>query len=125
MSKLSTAPSVTATTTHEVKLAPALRKKLLTSLRTYAGLKSQIEVLESALKKQKGLIGALREETGEQSLALEGFKVTLVANIRKKFNPKKFVQLGGDLALYNEAHEDVPVRAFEKITLPGASEDEE
>ena len=117
-------PTITATTTHEIKLSPTIRRKLLTKLKTYAELRLQVKVLEAAMDKQKTEIGALRDETGEQSIELDGFKVTLVAGVRKKFNPKKYVALGGDLDLYNQAVEEKLNRPYEKISCPGDVEKE-
>lgn len=113
------ATATTLATTHEVQLKPALLTKLRRELRLYAELKTQLKAIALALDKHKGVIGAIREETGEQSLKLDGFSVTLVAPVRKQFNGAKFVQLGGDIGIYNEAHESVPGRPYDKITLPG------
>ena len=113
------AVSVIATTTTEVSLKPALKTRLLKELRTYAMLRSQMKDLELALDKHKAVIGGIREETGEQKLEIDGFSVTLVAPIRKKFNPKRFVAEGGDLAIYNNAMDDVTSRSYEKISCPG------
>ena len=87
-------PTITASTTHEIVLAPALRRKLLVKLKTYQELRGQLKVIEAAMDKQKAEIGAIRDETGEQSIELEGFKVTLVAPTRKVFNPKRFIAEG-------------------------------
>ena len=118
------APIVTTTesATYEVKLEAAVRRKLLTKLRTYEQLHTQKRALELAMNKLKDEVGALRNETGEQSIEIEGFKVTLVAPTRKKFNPKAFVRLGGDIDIYNQANEDTLVTPYEKITVPGIEE---
>ena len=116
------AVSVIATTTTEVSLKPALKTRLLKELRTYAMLRSQMKDLELALDKHKAVIGGIREETGEQKLEIDGFSVTLVAPIRKKFNPKRFVAEGGDLAIYNNAMDDVTSRPYEKISCPGSKD---
>ena len=116
-------PTVTVTTTQEVKISPSVRKRLLTELKVYAEIVGQIKALESAKDKHKEAIGAIREETGEQKLEIDGYSITLVAPIRKKFNPKKFVSMGGDLQIYNNAVEDVTSRPYEKISIPGAKED--
>ena len=116
--------ATTLATTHEVQLKPSLVTKLRRELRLYAELKTQLKVIESVLDKHKGVIGAIREETGEQSLKLDGFLITLVAPIRKKFNAMKFVELGGDVAIYNQAHEDVSGKAYERITCPGEKDGE-
>lgn len=116
-------PTVTVSTTREVKLEAATRRKLMTELKTYQNLHAQKKALELAMDKIKAKVGVIRAETGEQSLELDGFKVTLVAPTRKKFNPKTFVKLGGDIDIYNQANEESLVTPYEKITLPGADED--
>ena len=115
----------TVSTTKEIKLTPVLTRKLLTELRTYAELKDHIKTLEYAADKHKATIGKLREETGEQSVSLEGFTVTLVAGTRKKFNPKKFVSLGGEIEIYNQAIDEVPTKPYEKVTCPHSPDEEE
>lgn len=117
--------TVTATTTTEISLAPQIRRKLLTELRTYAQLHEQKKALELAMDKIKAKVAAIRDDTGEQSLKLEGFTTTLVAPTRKKFNPKIFVKLGGDLELYNQAVEETLTKSYEKITCPGSSDEED
>lgn len=116
--------TATATTTQEIKLKPSVRSKLLRELRTYQELGCQIKALKHAMDQHKAVIGEIRDETGEQSLSLEGFTITLVAPIKKKFNPSKFVTNGGDLALYNMSFDEVPTRSYEKITVPGDTADE-
>lgn len=108
-----------ATTTHEIKLEASVRRKLLTELKTYQSLHAQKKALELAMDKIKTKVGEIRNSTGEQSLELDGFKVTLVAPTRKKFNSKAFVKLGGDIDIYNQANEEVLSTPYEKITLPG------
>lgn len=83
----------------EIKLKPTLRRKLLNELKLYQELKVQLKTIEYALDKHKAAIGELRDETGEQSISLDGFSVTLVAPMRK-----------GDLELYKE---------YNKISCPG------
>ncbi len=116
-------PTLTATatvsTTTEIQLEPKLARKLRTELRLYAELKTQLEAIEAAMSKHKSAIGLLREETGERSIKLDGFTVSLVASIRKKFDAKQFVAEGGDLAIYHKAMIDVPLHPYEKVTCPG------
>ena len=117
--------TATVSTTKEVRLSPQVRRKLLTEFRLYGQLKEQLDTLKSAMDKRKANIAALRDETGEMSLSLEGFTTTLVAPVRKKFNPKVFVREGGDMAVYNAAMEDVPSKPYEKVTCPGGKDDSE
>ena len=110
--------TVTATTTQTVQLKPALRRKLLNELKAYAGLRLQLKTIEEQMDKHKEVIGAIRDETGEQAIELEGYRVCLVAPIRKKFDAKKYVTLGGDLDIYNAANVDTPSKPYDKVTCP-------
>ncbi len=117
-------PVVSTTVETEVVLAPAVKKRLLTELKAYEMITDQIKTLEHAKDKHKANIGAIRAETDRESISVNGYKITLVANARKKFNEKKFITLGGDLALYNMAHDNVLSKPFEKITCPGVDDGE-
>ena len=119
-----TSLEVEATTTKEIKIKPAVRRKLLMELRAYAALKEQHRVIEHALDKHKTVIGEIRDETGEQAITIEGFSICLVAPVRKKFDPKKFVTLGGDLEIYNEANVDTPSKPYNKISCPGSEKED-
>lgn len=118
------APMATVSTTKEVKLEPKLRRKLLTEFRTYQSLKQTLDATQAAMDKHKAVIAELRDATGEMSLEIEGFKTTMVAPIRKVFDPKEFVANGGDLQIYNNSMKDVPSKPYEKITLPGTKQEE-
>lgn len=116
------AATVVATTTHEVALKPAVKKRLLMECKAYAALKAQKEVLDAAMKKHRGSVEGILTELGESSLHIDGFTTTIVAPMKKKFDPKKFVQLGGDIDVYNAANIDTPQKSYVKITPPGAKE---
>lgn len=116
-------PTLTTTVVKQVQLAPTVRRRLLNEFRAYGAIKAQMDTLQHALDKHKANIGAIREETGEASLDLEGFKVSIVAPIRHIFSPRKFISAGGDLSLYNNSFEDVPSRSYEKISLPGIKDE--
>lgn len=113
------AQTVTVSTTQEITIKPSLRTKLLKELRQYAALKATLDETQGKMDAIKAKVGDLRDDTGEQSVSLEGFTVTLVAPTRKKFNPKLFVSNGGDLAIYNQSVEEKPTKSYEKITCPG------
>ncbi len=114
--------AVTTTTVQTVTLKPTVRKKLLACLREYAGLKSQDEVIDLAKKKCRGNIGAILEDVGESTLKVEGFTATFVAPAKKVLDRKKFVQLGGDLALLDAAYVEQAVTPYVKVTCPGSKE---
>lgn len=122
MPKLTTA----ATVTNTVKLDPKLRKKLTTKMQEFFVKRQAIKKLEGEAEKIKADIESLRDEAGEESIALDGIgTVTLVAPVRKKFNPKKFVSNGGDLDIYNQSFDDVLSRPYTKVSPPGKNEEEE
>lgn len=112
--------TVEATTTHEIKLAPAIKRKLLTELKAYEALKLQIKALEHAADKRKATIGKLRDETGEQSLSIDGFTTTLVSGVRESLDKQKLIAQGVTTAQIEAATVLKPIECYEKITLPGA-----
>lgn len=117
--------TVTATTTQTIKLKPTVRKKLLASLKIYSELRTQIKALEHALDKHKDIVSQLREETGEQSLSLEGYTVTLVAPLRSKLEPAKLIALGVSMETIQAATTVKPTKAYVKISVPGEQSREE
>lgn len=119
------AATVTSTSTQVVKLSPALRKKLLTRLKTYLGLKGQEKVIKAAMKKGRSEIEEVLEEAGQTSLSIDGMKASLVSPIRKVFNPKKFVALGGNLDHYNGALDEVPGTPWVKISDSNSKDEED
>ena len=110
--------TATTTVTQTVELSPQLKRQLLNELKAYQGLKSQQDALELALANKKANIGKLRERSGEKMLELEGYKISLVEPVRKELDKKKFVELGGSLAMLENATVSRPTKAYERITLP-------
>lgn len=117
MPKLSLEPI--AETRSETTIEPKLRKQLLTKLQNYQRLHAQFKALETALATIREEIGTLRDDTGEMSITLDGFKVTLVAGERKKLNQKKLIALGCAPAWITEATDIRPTKSYNKVTLPG------
>ena len=115
-------PTLEATTTTVVTVKPALRTKLLRELRLYHGLTRQLKALEAEVDKHKGVIAEIREETGEDKLEIDGYSITLVAPIRKVFDAKRFVTLGGDLDIYNRSNVDTPSKSYCKVSVPKDAE---
>jgi hypothetical protein len=118
-------PTVTCTTQTEVKISPSVQKRLRTELTTYSALRTELKSIEAKMDASKAKIEAVREETGEQKLEIDGYSVCIVAPIRNKFSAKKFVSLGGDLAIYNQAVESVTSKPYTKISCPGSKSDDE
>jgi hypothetical protein len=117
---------VTTTQTTEVVLSPKLRQALQTKLTAYAKLAETKKALKRDMDKLVAELDVLRDEAEEMSVSLEGFgTVTLVAGTFKKLNLKTFVAMGGELAVYNAAMEEKPKAAYTKITVPGASDEDD
>ncbi len=118
-------PTVTTSTIQEIKIEPKLKKKLLGKLSALAGLREQKAAIEHAIRKVTDELGEMRDETGAMSINVDGSTITLVASTYRKFNPKRFVALGGDLSIYNAATEEHPRKPFNKITLKGEANHED
>lgn len=112
----------TTTTTTEVKLKPTLKRKLLTQLKTYHELKQDLKVIEAAMDRHRAIIEECVIESGEQSLALEGYKTTMVFPIRSTLDKKKLIEQGVTLAQIENATISKPGRHYVKVTCPGDSE---
>lgn len=117
--------AVTTTTKEEVTIKPALKTKLLKKLKVYAELRQQLKAIEAAMDKEKAEIGKVREEIGVTSLALDGFKVTQVTNLRSTLDKKKLIEMGVTTDMLEEATVTTPGRPYEKITCPGDKTREE
>jgi hypothetical protein len=113
------ATAVTVRTEQEVKLAPGVRRKLLTELKAYAGLKTELKALEAKVDARKAIIASIREDIGEQSIGIEGFQVTLVAGVRSKLMPEKLIALGVTTAQIEMATVTKPNKPYVKISVPG------
>ena len=123
---MSVITTVTATTTHLLKLSPQIKKKLLLALRTYVELGAQKKALDLARAKQSKIVEDIQVELGESSLDIEGFKSTIVAPVRHTLDKKRYVTLGGDLDLLERSMVDTPGKSYVRITPPNGngSEDE-
>lgn len=108
----------TRTVTQTVVIKPKTLLALKTKLKTYAGLKKQYDALEAKMTEEKEAIGELRESTGEDQLTIDGFSLALVQPVRKVLNHEKLIALGCAVAWIEEATDNVPTKAYEKITVP-------
>jgi hypothetical protein len=117
-------PTITVRTEQDIKLAPGVRRKLLTELKAYASIKAEIAVLEAKKEARKAVIAGIREDVGEQSIGIEGFLVTLVAGVRSKLVPAKLIAQGVTVAMIEAATEVKPNKPYTKITLPNERESE-
>lgn len=118
----SVATKATVTTTKEIKLAPQMRKKLLMELREFQTHKAARDAADAAMNACKAKVAKLRESTGEKSIEIDGFKSTLTQQTRKVLDHKKLIAAGCAQAWIEEATDNVPSKAYEKITCPGEQE---
>lgn len=126
MARITQQAQATITAKSEIKLAPALRTKLQNRLRVFADVKAKFDAAKAALDREKRVLGGLREQTGEQSLTLDGYgTITEVRGTSKKLDKKLFVAIGGSLAQLEEATVTTPKRPYDLITLPGDERDDD
>jgi hypothetical protein len=104
----------------DTELTPTQQAALRQTCREYQSLDAQIKVLEHKRDEKKARLGQLRDEAGVQSLSFEGWKVTLVGNVRKVLNKKRLIALGCRAEWLAEAEELKPSKPYEKVTAPGA-----
>ncbi len=115
--------NATTTTEQVVDLKPAVRRKLLTELHTYASVKAELKTLEATLDAHKGIIADVLDESGEVSIAIDGFKVTLVAPVTRKLDEGFLIKKGWvTRAQLDEATKTTAVAPYVKVTTPKAGE---
>lgn len=110
----------TTTVTKEIAIKPKTLQKLRLELKSYAGLKAQLDSIQTQMDEKKASIGELRESTGEDKLSIDGFSLALVQPIRQVLNHQKLIELGCAVAWIEEATESKPSTPYEKITVPKA-----
>lgn len=116
----------TTTQTTATELSPKLRQALMTKLTAYRALAAAKKEIAGKLEKLTEELGDLRDQAEEMSVTVEGYgTITLIAGTYKSFNKKRYVALGGELALYEQAMEDKPKKAYNKITVAGVDNDAE
>lgn len=123
-------PKTTTTAVTEVKLAPALRTKVLAQLRAYEQLSAQRKVLDLAMQKNKDAVQALFEKAGEftalvQGVALDGFKAKWVTGTRKQLSKELLIRMGLTEDMLAEATVEKPNRPYLKISPPGSNGEDE
>lgn len=121
-------PTVETVITQEVQLKPEIKARLLRELRAFAALKTQIAVLEMQLDAHKAAVRAAQEQAGVDSLKVEGFTVSNVANIRSdalRFR-MRLMEMGVTADMLDEAKASSlrPGKPYERITLPSEKESE-
>ena len=117
MPSLST--TIEATTTHEVKLAPQVKRKLKTNLEMYTDLKLQRDAIDHAMKKHRETIEGVMKDIGEESIKLDGYTATVVSSTRKTLDKKKLMTLFGlTVDQLDQASTESTTKPYVKVTCP-------
>jgi len=122
--------TLTTTQTTEVKLVPALKRKLLLKLRAYEELVAQAHAIKSAQTKIKGEVETLFIDADEFAALQDGaavgdYKLKYVSPVRSSLDKKRLLAQGVTMAQIEFATVSRPTKPYVKITVPGADEDEE
>ncbi len=115
--------TATATVTKTVALSTELKRHYLTVLEHYADLKAQRDTLDREMKSLKESVETILADTGEESLAIDGYKSVMVAPVRKVLDPKRLITLGVDPGVIAQATVEVATTPYLKITVPGAKDE--
>jgi hypothetical protein len=113
----------TVKNTHEVKLSPILTKNLRKSLLAYADLKRERDEVEAKITHHKGVVEHTLDELGESSLDFEGYKMTIVSQVRKSIDQKRLLELGVTMDVIEAATVEKPTKPYPRITCPGVEDE--
>lgn len=112
--------TVVATTKTEVLLKPTVKKQLQLELRAYARVKAELDAVEQKLALRKAAVEELLYETGQESLKIDGFTVTLVTPHRSVLDKKKLSTK--TLHEMEAAMVDSISKSYVKVSLPDGRE---
>lgn len=124
-------PSATITRTVEVKISPALKRKLLLKLKTFATLKSQVDAAKSAQEAIKREIEEMFVKAGEfdalqSGVKMEGFSTKHVSGVSTRLDKLKLIEATGITAQQlNDAYVTKPKKAYVEVRCPGDKEHRE
>lgn len=127
--------TATVTTKQEVRIAPAVQRKLLVELNGYAALHTESKALEAG-KKEHGeavLRLAVKNIDGDK-FSLEGYKVAVKRNgTKRSLNVDKLIKrlvkdgkysVTSAQAVIDDCTDENPVKDHVRITLPGGKDDD-
>lgn len=118
-------PTVTTTQQQDVTIATITQARLVHKLKAWQDIQQEIAALEQAKAALVDEIEAIRAiEVGVNAFAVEGYKIARIESTTTSFDKKRFVTLGGDLALYEAAQVTKPRKPYTRITAPGQKERE-
>lgn len=109
---------VEVSATQELKLEPALKAKLKQRLTKLKELQRIADEAQAKADKEQALVEGYFEQAEAKSVTLEGLAtMTLVEGTSSKLNKKKFVELGGSLAMLENATETKPKKSYVLVTF--------
>lgn len=111
--------SLTTEPTVDIVLTPRQQQELRVAFQRYVQLKAKAEEAAAAVDGQKATLGRLRARIGEDSVGLDGFKVTLVQGTQSRLNKRKLRLVGVTQAQIDQATVTSPRKPYELVTCPG------
>ena len=126
--------TVTVTTTQQARISPKVERKLLTELRGYGSIATEMKALDAVKREHSDAVLQLSLEGVEgEKFEIEGYKVAVVkgAKNRKLSTDKLIKRLVKDgkysvkaaQAVIEDATEDVPKKDHVRISLPNEDTD--
>jgi hypothetical protein len=128
MPKLTTTTDVTVTVAP--KLTPALKTKILKKLRIFEEHARNIKIATQAQDKLRAEVldfiieGEMFDALMDEGIKVDEFPLKYVSPEKNTFDKDLFVQLGGNLKTFNDAHRKKPTKSYFKITVPGEKDEE-
>ncbi len=108
-------PKLEITTDAAPTVEPEVAARLDTLLRTYLDLKFDADLLYSQMEEEKRKMKGEMELYGLEKLSINGTPCTIVGGESSKLNKLKFVELGGSLAMLENATEKKPKKKYLRI----------
>ena len=102
-----------------VELTPRQQAAFRAAFAQYQRQKEAVEAAHAALDKCKETLGRLRMQVGEESVGLDGFKITLVQGVQSRLNKRKLRLVGVTQAQIEAATITSPKKPYELVTCPG------
>lgn len=104
----------------DIELTPRQQQELRVAFQKYQQLKDAVEKATTSLSAQKESLGRLRARLGEDSIGLDGYRVTLVSGgTTKRLDKRKLMRLGVSQGQIEQATVEKPKKAYELVTCPG------
>jgi len=102
-------------TTMTVQVQPDVTARLTALLDTYQTLKVDADLLYDQMEEEKRKIKGEMELAGLSAFRINGVPCTIVGGETSKLNKLKFVELGGSLAMLENATEKKPKKKYLRI----------